>query len=158
SSKQQHLPSSVITTAHLTPVHYRNQNQYSITASVPHQPHLNTTINLSQNLIEKSKHAFEVNIQAEYHQKGSSSNINSAIVEDEEIIHSETRVRTDYGKKALALVARNYHLLKFIALCLAFVINFLMLFYKAIPTPSTAAGEAIPSDVVEHFDNYDNEI
>ncbi|CAF1123978.1 unnamed protein product [Adineta steineri] len=158
SSKQQNLPSSVITTAHLTPVHYRNQNQYSITASVPHQPHLNTTINLSQNLIEKSKHAFEVNIQAEYHQKGSSSNINSAIVEDEEIIHSETRVRTDYGKKALALVARNYHLLKFIALCLAFVINFLMLFYKAIPTPSTAAGEAIPSDVVEHFDNDDNEI
>ena len=53
SSEQQNLPSSVITTAHLTPVTYRNQNQYSITASVPHQPHLNTIINLSQEFNRK---------------------------------------------------------------------------------------------------------
>jgi len=50
--------SSVSTTAHIIP---STQHQNSITASVPNQPQLTTTIHMSPNLIEKSKQSFEVN-------------------------------------------------------------------------------------------------
>jgi hypothetical protein len=48
TSTGQSISSSVVTTTQ------------SITASVPHQPQLNATINMSQNLTEKSKNALEV--------------------------------------------------------------------------------------------------
>jgi hypothetical protein len=50
------LPSSVSTTTHITPL-----TQHSITASVPHQTQLTTTIHMSPNSIEKSKQALQVN-------------------------------------------------------------------------------------------------
>jgi hypothetical protein len=53
------LSSSVTTTTQLVPVTY--QNQHSITASIPYQPQLTTTINMSQNLVEQSKNALDVN-------------------------------------------------------------------------------------------------
>lgn len=89
-SKRQSRPSSITTT---TSTVYPNQQQ-TITASVPNQPQLNTTINLPQNLIEKSK----INIQAEYQLKGSP-------VEEEEFIPSEPASRTDYKKKVLVNIS-----------------------------------------------------
>ncbi len=47
---------SVSTTAHLSP-----SSLHSVTASVPHQPQLTTTIHMSPNMIEKSEQALEVN-------------------------------------------------------------------------------------------------
>lgn len=72
------------TTAQLT------QNPKTITASVPHQPQLNTTVKLPQNLIDKSN----VTVQAEYQRKGSP-------IEEEEFITVEPPPRRDYGKKIL---------------------------------------------------------
>jgi hypothetical protein len=75
----------------------------SISASVAHQPQLNTMINIPQNLLDSSKvidsHTHsksigffsKVNIQAEYQQKG----------EEEDLILSEPPPRKDYMKKAL---------------------------------------------------------
>ncbi|CAF1381800.1 unnamed protein product, partial [Adineta ricciae] len=155
SSKSSHVPSSITTTTHLSPATYANQHHHSITASVPHQPQLTATINMSQNLIEQSKHALTIDIKAEYHHKRPSSGTNVGIIDDDEIIHPEPQGPADFGKKALALVARNYHQLKFMALCLAFVINFLMLFYKAIPTSSPST---TPSDAIERVDDDENEV
>jgi hypothetical protein len=87
---------SVSTTAHISP-----STQHSITASVPHQPQLTTTIHMSPNLIEKSKQALEVNVQAEYQQKSQKLNLNGTLVEDDDFIRPEPPPRTDYGKKAL---------------------------------------------------------
>ena len=101
SSPGQSLPSSVVTTTQLAPTTYYNQNQHSITASVPHQPQLNTTLNMSQDLIEKSKQALQVNIQAEYQQKQPSSNIGGPVIEDDDFIPPEPPRRIDYKKKAL---------------------------------------------------------
>jgi len=89
----QTLPSSVRTTTQLSPT----THQHSITASVPHQPQLNTTINMSKNLIEKSKSALGIDIQAEYQQKGSVNNLN----DDDDFISSEPPSRIDYRKKIL---------------------------------------------------------
>jgi hypothetical protein len=55
--------SSVSTTAHIIPSTQHAQHQHTITASVPHQPQLTTTIHMSPNLIEKSKQALEVNLK-----------------------------------------------------------------------------------------------
>ncbi|UJR09568.1 hypothetical protein I4U23_013803 [Adineta vaga] len=155
SSKSQHAPSTITTTTHLTPMTYNHQHQHTITASVPHQPHLTTTINMSQNVIEQSKHALTIDIKAEYHHKRPSNSINVGLIEDDEVIHPEPHGHADFGKKALALVARNYHQLKFMALCLAFVINFLMLFYKAMPTTLPTL---VPSDAIERIDDDENEV
>jgi hypothetical protein len=55
------MPSTVTTTAHITPSTQHTQHQHSVTATVPHQPQLTTTIHMSPNIIEKSKQALEVN-------------------------------------------------------------------------------------------------
>lgn len=36
----------------------------------------------------------------------------------------------DYAKKAVSFLARNFYTLKYVALVLAFCINFVLLFYK----------------------------
>jgi hypothetical protein len=92
---------SVSTSTHIIPSTQHTQHQHSITASVPHQPQLTTTMHMSPNIIEKSKHALEVNIQAEYNQKAPSMNSNAATVDDDDFIPPEPPARTDYGKKAL---------------------------------------------------------
>jgi len=149
---------SVTTTAHIVPSTQHLQHQHSVTASVPHQPQLTTTMQISPELIEKSKSSLEINVQAEYKIKTPTININGNLVEDDDFIPPEPPARTDYGKKALALVARNYHQLKFMALCLAFVINFLMLFYRAMAVPDAAA-EEVPDDAIESVDDDDaNEV
>ena len=53
-------PSAVSTTTHITPSTQHNQHQHSITATVPHQPQLTTTLHMSPNVIEKSKKSLEV--------------------------------------------------------------------------------------------------
>ena len=55
------MDSSTSTTAHITTSSQHTQHPHSITASVPHQPQLTTTVHLSPNMIEKSKQALEVN-------------------------------------------------------------------------------------------------
>ena len=64
---------------------------------------------MSPELIEKSKQSLEVNIQAEYHVKTPTVNVNGALVEDDDFIPPEPPARTDYGKKALvgAISIRN---------------------------------------------------
>jgi len=64
-------------------------------------PQLTTTINMSKNLIEKSKQSLEVNIQGEYQQNTSKINLNGTVGEDDDFIPPEPPARTDYGKKAL---------------------------------------------------------
>jgi len=64
-------------------------------------PQLTTTINMSKNLIEKSKQSLEVNIQGEYQQNTSKINPNGTVGEDDDFIPPEPPARTDYGKKAL---------------------------------------------------------
>ncbi|CAF3859786.1 unnamed protein product [Rotaria sordida] len=133
-STRQSLFSSVTnTTTPLSPLTTSNRNQPVITPSGPS----------------------EVNNQIEYQQKRSSPNINGTVGEDDDVTPSEPSTQTDFGKKAL--MARNYHTLKFMALCLAFIINFLMLFYKAIPLTTTVS-ESVSSDDTEQFDEDDNEI
>ncbi len=56
-------------------------------------PQLTTTINMSQNLIEKSKQSLEVNTPK--------INLNGTVGEDDDFIPPEPPARTDYGKKAL---------------------------------------------------------
>ncbi len=92
---------SVTTTAHLIPSTQHNQRQNSITASVPYQPQLTTTIHMTPNLIEQSKHALEVDIQAEYQQKTPAIKLSGTVVEDDDFIPPEPPARIDYGKKAL---------------------------------------------------------
>ena len=60
SANGQSIPTSVSTTAHITPLTQHTQHQHTITASVPYQPQLTTTIQMSPNMIEKSKQALEV--------------------------------------------------------------------------------------------------
>ena len=60
-----HLDSStgattVTTNAHIVPSTQHLQHQHSITASVPHQPQLTTTMQISPELIEQSKSSLEV--------------------------------------------------------------------------------------------------
>ena len=52
--------SSVMTNAHIIPSTQHTQHQHTITASAPHQPQLTTTMNISPELIEKSKQSLEV--------------------------------------------------------------------------------------------------
>ncbi|CAF1140795.1 unnamed protein product [Rotaria sordida] len=135
STGQSLLSSMTSTYTPLSPSTTSNRNQPVITPSGPN----------------------EVNTQIEYQQKRSSPNINGTVGEDDDVTPSEPPTRTDFGKKALALMARNYHTLKFMALCLAFIINFLMLFYKAMPLTTTVS-ESDSSDDTEQFDEDDNEI
>ncbi|CAF2800627.1 unnamed protein product [Rotaria sp. Silwood2] len=147
SSTGQSLPSSVSTTAHLMPSAQHMPHQHSITATISNQPQLTTTMNIPSKVIEKSKQALEINVQAEYQQKNPTLTPSLSTVDDDDFIPPEPPPRTDYGKKALALVARNYHQLKFMALCLAF----------ALPLV-TAAEEPVPSDAVERIDDDENEV
>ena len=57
---------------------------------------------LSPELIEKSKSALEINVQAEYKLKAPPAvNANGAPADDDDFIPPEPPARTDYGKKAL---------------------------------------------------------
>ena len=94
---------TVTTAAHIVPSTQHAQQQHTITASVPHQPQLTTTMSLSPELIEKSKSALEINVQAEYKVKVPPPpvNLNGPPVDDDDFIPPEPPARTDYGKKAL---------------------------------------------------------
>lgn len=62
------MDSSVTTTAHIIPSTQHTAPGHSITASVPHNPQLTTTINMSADMVEKAKQALEVNILFSIHQ------------------------------------------------------------------------------------------
>jgi hypothetical protein len=102
-------PSAVSTTTHIIPSTQHTQHQHSITATVPHQPQLTTTLHMSPNVIEKSKQALEVNVQAEYQQKRPMINLNGTLVEDDDFIPPEPPARVDYGKKALVNKEHLFH-------------------------------------------------
>ena len=102
------MDSSVTTTAHLIPS--SQAPRHSITASVPHNPHLTTTIHMSSDMVEKAKQALEVNIQAEYQQKTPMKPLNLNMVEDDDFIPPEPPPRTDYGKKALVNIFFGFSL------------------------------------------------
>ncbi|CAF4740442.1 unnamed protein product, partial [Rotaria sp. Silwood2] len=73
----------------------------SITTSGPYKSQSITATSMSQNGIEKSKRALEVNTQAEYQQRRTSANTNNVTGEDDDVTPSEPPTRTDFGKKAL---------------------------------------------------------
>ncbi|CAF3021990.1 unnamed protein product, partial [Rotaria sp. Silwood2] len=147
-SSGQYLSSSITSTT--------TQFSPSITTSGPYRSQSITATSMSQNGIEKSKRALEVNTQAEYQQRRTSANTNNITGEDDDVTPSEPPTRTDFGKKALALMARNYHTLKLMALCLAFIINFLMLFYRAMPL-AAIVNEPGSSDDMEQVDEDEND-
>ncbi|CAF0782285.1 unnamed protein product, partial [Didymodactylos carnosus] len=112
--------------------------QQTVTASVA-SPQLATTIHMKPQNSEKTKAALEVSVKAEYEQKPISA-INST-VEDDDFFHPEPPPKSDYGKKAMA----------------TFVINFLMLFYKAIAFP-TGGAQLIPDEGIDGEDEDENEV
>ncbi|CAM4882414.1 unnamed protein product [Rotaria socialis] len=133
-----------------------SQSLTTTTVAVPFKSQTTTAING----IEKSKSALEGNTQVEHQQKRISSTVNGMAAEEDDSTPAAPPAGTDFGKKALALMARNYHTLKLVALCLAFLINFLLLFYKAIPiaTAFTDSGSLEQIEDGDDGDDDDNEI
>lgn len=103
------MDSSTTTTAHLTPSTQHTTAQHSITASVPHNPQLTTTMHMSSDMVEKAKQALEVNVQAEYQQRTTMRAVNPNNADDDDFIPPEPPARTDYGKKALVHICTYLH-------------------------------------------------
>jgi len=62
----------------------------------------------------------------------------------------------DYAAKAVSFLARNFYNLKYLALILAFCINFLLLFYKATSVmEEEEGGDAAGADVIIDVDDDD---
>ncbi|CAF0745111.1 unnamed protein product, partial [Didymodactylos carnosus] len=120
-------------------------DQQTIIATIPGSQ-LTTTVHMQPQNIEKTKSALD-----EYEKK------QIVNIEEDDIFQPEPPPKSDYSKKIMAFVARNYHTLKFIALILAFIINFLMLFYKAIVPPSNGV-QTLPDEAITREYEDENEV
>ena len=83
---------------------------------------------------------------------------------EEEVLPNADKTETssgsnvNYRKNIMEMFARNFYKLKYSALVLAFMINFLMLFFKAIQVASEGSGETGGDDENTDIANIEDKI